>query len=46
MYGRMVIQKRSNQAATQIDLSALTAGVYMVKVKNEGKESNFKIIKE
>jgi extracellular elastinolytic metalloproteinase len=46
IYGRMVVQKRSNQSATQIDLSALTAGVYMVKVKNDGKESNFKIIKE
>jgi extracellular elastinolytic metalloproteinase len=46
MFGRMVVQKRSNQSATQIDLSALTAGVYMVKVKNDGKESNFKIIKE
>ena len=46
MYGKMVIQKTSGQVNTQLDVSTLPAGIYMVKVMNDGKESTMKIVKE
>ena len=46
MNGRMVVQKNSNQAATRLDVSALAPGIYLIKVKMDGKESNIKMIKE
>jgi hypothetical protein len=46
MYGRMVVQKNSSQAATRLDVSALASGIYIIKVKIAGKESNIKMIKE
>ena len=46
MYGKMVMQKTSGQVNTQLDVSTLPAGIYMVKVMNDGKESTMKIVKE
>ena len=46
MYGRMLIQKNSNQEYTRFDMSSLARGIYLIKIKMEGKESNIKIIKE
>jgi hypothetical protein len=46
MYGRKLVQKNSNQANTQLDVSSFASGVYIIKVKIDGKESNIKIVKE
>lgn len=46
MYGRMVVQKNTKQSSTRLDVSSFTAGVYLIKVKMNGKESNLKIVKE
>ncbi len=46
MYGRMLLQKNSSQAITQLDVSALASGVYLIKIKNNGRESSIKIVKE
>lgn len=46
IYGKMLMQKNSNQLNTQLDVSALPSGVYMVKVVNNDKESTMKIVKE
>jgi hypothetical protein len=46
MYGRMVVQKNTNQSRTRLDVSSFTAGVYLIKIKMNGKESNLKIVKE
>jgi hypothetical protein len=46
MYGKMVMQQRSGSAKTQLDVSKLPAGVYMVKIKDSKKEISTKIVKE
>jgi len=46
MYGKMVLQQRSSSAKTQLDVSKLPAGVYMVKVKDSKKEVSTRIVKE
>jgi hypothetical protein len=46
VYGRMLVQKNSSRASTQLDVSSLPPGIYLVKVMNDGKESSIKIVKE
>ncbi|TMI74869.1 MAG: T9SS type A sorting domain-containing protein [Bacteroidetes bacterium] len=46
VYGKMVMQQRSASIKTQLDVSKLPAGVYMVKVKDDKKEISTKIVKE
>jgi hypothetical protein len=46
MYGRMVMQQNSGQPLTQLDVSKLSSGIYMIRVLNGGKESVLKIVKE
>ncbi len=46
MYGKLVMQKTSSQPITQLDLSVIPSGVYLVKVISDGKESTAKIIKQ
>jgi|CXWL01.1.fsa_nt_gi hypothetical protein len=46
MYGKMVMQQTTSRMNTQLDVMALSSGVYMVKVINDGKESTMKIVKE
>lgn len=45
--GRAVLRREVNTANTQLDISALPAGVYMIRIKNGLKEVNMtKIIKQ
>jgi hypothetical protein len=45
--GRVVLRREVSAASTQLDISALPAGVYMIRIKNEGKEANTtRIIKQ
>jgi len=46
IYGRMVMQQSSSQPLTQLDVSKLSSGIYLIKVMNGGKESTMKIVKE
>jgi hypothetical protein len=47
MTGKVVLQRQVNTQTSQLDLSGLPAGIYLVTVRNEGKEiSTTKIIKE
>ena len=46
MYGRMVMQQNSSQQLTQLNVSKLTSGVYIVRVKNAEQEISIKIIKQ
>lgn len=46
MYGKMVWQKSTAQANTAIDISRLSAGMYMIRVMNDGREEVVKIVKE
>jgi len=46
MYGRMMMQQNSTQSLTQLDVSKLSSGLYMIRVLNGGKESTLKIVKE
>lgn len=44
--GQKVYAEDVNATKKSIDLSALTAGLYILNVSSEGKNANFKIIKE
>lgn len=46
MYGKMVMQQTSGQTNTTLDIASLPAGVYLVRVMNDGKESTVKVVKE
>jgi hypothetical protein len=44
--GQTMISKNLNELQTEIDLSNLENGVYFVKVKADGAEKTFSIVKE
>lgn len=44
--GQTMMTKNLNELQTEIDLSNLENGVYFVKVKSDGAEKNFSIVKE
>lgn len=44
--GRLVMGKRLNGYKTRLNVSALPAGVYMVKIKNKHEERTTKLVKE
>lgn len=46
MHGRLLLLKNSDQAITQLHVAELPAGFYMLKVSNNGNETNFKIVKK
>ncbi len=46
IYGKLVLQRSTGQTNTQLDLSSLPSGMYMVKVVNDGKETSMKVVKQ
>ena len=46
IYGKLVQQRSTSQSNTQLDLSSLPSGMYLVKVMNDSKETSMKIIKQ
>ncbi len=44
--GRILQQHRSSSVNTQLDVSRLASGMYIIRVMNGGKESVMKIVKE
>ncbi len=46
MYGKMVMQTMTASVNSQMDLSKLASGMYMIKVINDGKEITIKIVKD
>ena len=46
IYGKMVMQQKTSSMNTQLNVAALSSGVYLIKVMNEGKESSIKIVKD
>ena len=46
IYGKMVMQQNTTRMNTQLNVAAFSAGVYMIKVMNDGKESTLKIVKD
>jgi len=46
MYGKLQQQQRSANMLTQLDISKLASGMYIIKVMNGGKESTVKIVKD
>jgi uncharacterized repeat protein (TIGR01451 family) len=44
--GETILTKKINALRSEIDLSNISAGVYFLKVKSDGKEKTIKIIKE
>lgn len=46
VYGKMVMQQTTTKIASQLDIAKLPAGVYMIRVLNNGKESTVKIVKD
>ncbi|HEV7779649.1 MAG TPA: zinc-dependent metalloprotease family protein [Chitinophagaceae bacterium] len=45
-FGKMVLQSTTANSNSQLNLSKLPSGIYMIKVMNDGKESTVKIVKE
>ncbi len=46
IYGKLVLQRKTDQLSTSLDVSALAAGYYLVKIRNNEKESIIRIVKE
>lgn len=46
LYGKLVQQQRSAQQNTELDLSKLASGMYIIKVTSAGKDHMMKIVKE
>ena len=46
MLGQQVLNKNINQAEAQVNLTALAAGTYLVKVTADGGLTSFKIVKQ
>ena len=46
VHGKLLMQRNSDQAVTQLNVADLAAGFYQVKIRINGKESNFKVIKK
>lgn len=44
--GQRIIHKSVNDLQTEIDLSQLSTGIYLVKISSDGQEKKVKIIKE
>jgi hypothetical protein len=44
--GKLLLQQRSTSINTQLDVSKLATGMYIIKVMNDGKESAMKVVKE
>ena len=45
MYGKMLLVKNTTLATTAVNIAGLAAGHYIVKIRNNDKESVFKIVK-
>ena len=46
MYGKMVLQTSTSNINSEMDLSNLLSGVYMIKVINNGSERMVKVVKD
>jgi hypothetical protein len=46
VYGKMVLQQTTTRNLTSVDISKLSAGIYLIKVKSSKSESTLKIVKE
>lgn len=46
VYGKMVMQTTTTNINSEMDLSRLPSGVYMIKVMNDGKEGMVKVVKD
>ena len=44
--GQNMLSKKVNNLQTDVDMSALSSGIYFVKVTSEGQEKTIKIVKE
>jgi hypothetical protein len=46
MYGKQVMQQTSSNSSTDMNLSKLPAGIYLIRVVSDGKESTMKVVKQ
>ncbi|MEO5893989.1 MAG: M36 family metallopeptidase [Ferruginibacter sp.] len=46
IYGKLLLKQRARKSDTQVDISNLPSGTYIIRVKNNGKETNLKIVKQ
>jgi hypothetical protein len=44
--GKVILNKKINSLHSDLDLSNVAAGIYLLKVKSEGREKTIKIVKE
>ncbi len=46
IYGKLIMQQKTNRANTQLDISSFASGTYIVRIQNNGKESTLKFVKQ
>ncbi|MBI3138841.1 MAG: T9SS type A sorting domain-containing protein [Sphingobacteriales bacterium] len=46
VFGKMVVRQTASSVNTQLEMSKLPAGIYLLKVLNNGKEQSLKVVKE
>ena len=46
IYGKLLSKQRTSQVNTKVDISALPSGTYVIRIRNNGKLTNLKIVKQ
>ncbi len=46
IYGKLMMQQKTSSSNTTLNISSFASGIYIVRIKNNGKESNLKFIKQ
>jgi hypothetical protein len=46
IYGKLLSKQRTSQLYSQVDISSLPSGTYIIRIRNNGKETNLKIVKQ
>ncbi|MBC7886338.1 MAG: M36 family metallopeptidase [Ferruginibacter sp.] len=46
IYGKLLAKQRTSQLNTNVDISSLPSGTYIIRIKNKEKETNLKIVKQ
>ena len=44
IYGKLLSKQRTSQLNTKVDISSLSSGTYIIRIRNNGKETNLKIV--
>ncbi|MEP7111429.1 MAG: T9SS type A sorting domain-containing protein, partial [Ferruginibacter sp.] len=46
IYGKLLSKQKTSQLYTKVDISTLPSGTYVIRIKQNGKDTNLKIVKQ